>query len=158
MFHVSKLSPWFWMKPILRRGHRNTSCRISNRTREGITPFPSETSTFVWTNWLLLRTSSTIRSQVTGDWSFKKTADGRTNHASVPSPASERMQREKKREWSHRQIGRRSIDPCWSHGNSIYPSLAHEQIRFLSDDLYFSLWSAIIGHACSLRMKWNNLR
>lgn len=97
MFHVSKLSPWFWMKPILRRGHRNTSCRISNRTREGITPFPSETSTFVWTNWLLLRTSSTIRSQVTGDWSFKKTADGRTNHASVPSPASERMQREKKR-------------------------------------------------------------
>lgn len=151
------------MKPILRRDRRNTLCRISSRI-----PFfhrKRPLSSIVWTNWPPLRTSSTIRFQVTGDWSFKKTADGHTNHPcfNLVTCVWENAEREKKK-GREKERERGIIDRLDFAPSIFVDSMAilfiHQcfRIRFLSDDLYFSFWSAIIGQVCSTRMKWDNLR
>lgn len=145
------------LKPILRRDHRNTSCRISSRTREGITPFPSETSTFVDRLDKLALSRNKFHYQIPGNRRLKFQKDSRRAHKPPTLPVIwfwENAERERER--NHRQIGRRSVDPCGFDGNSIYPSLAHQcfRIRFLFDNLYFSdlpfidhalYWSCLFG-------------
>lgn len=68
------------MKPILRRDRRNTSCRISSRIREGITLFPSETSTFVDRLDKLAPSKNKFYYQIPGNRRLKFQKDSRRAH------------------------------------------------------------------------------
>lgn len=156
------------LKPILRRDHRNTSCRISSRTREGITPFPSETSTFVDRLDKLALSRNKFHYQIPGNRRLKFQKDSRRAHKPPTLPVIwvwENAERERERERGI--IDRLDVAPSILVDSTATLFIRHWLTNVFESDFSLTIYIFLIclllimpfiDHVCSVRMKWDNLR